>query len=105
MDNHIPDTIAGVSTWAALAAYFGSALSLSFMPKLSPVQTWVTVLTGGAVATAGFTLLHSWKPEWPQPAIVSCAFFLGLFAMPMMPTILEKLRKLIGNAELPTPKG
>lgn len=80
------ETVTGVKLLTLVPGFLGAALSLSYAKDLSRKQAVIALTLGAAVAVYGAPLLMQWLPgTWP-PALERCfAFFLGLFAMPVVP--------------------
>lgn len=95
------ETITGLKIWSILAAWLGSAISLSYMPRLSPVKMLTTLASGGLIALYAARGMRLYFKDLPDDAEIVIAFFLGLFAMPLMPVVMEKAQASIRALRVP----
>lgn len=103
MDNLI-ETIVGLKIWAVLAAWLGSAISLSYMPRLTTGKMLVTLASGGIIALYAAKAVRLYFRSLPDDSEIVVAFFLGLFAMPLMPVVIEKAQSSIRSLRIPGTK-
>lgn len=100
MDNLL-DTIAGLKLWSAIAAWLGSAISLSYMPQLSTTKMLATLASGGIIAMYAARGIRLIRPDWPDGLETIVSFFVGLLAMPLMPAAIEKAKSVIAGFKVP----
>lgn len=80
------ETVTGVKLLTLVPGFLGAALSLSYAKDLTRRQAVVALTLGAAVAVYGAPLAMQWLPgTWPAGLERCIAFFLGLFAMPLVP--------------------
>lgn len=93
------ETSTGIKLLTLIPGFVGAALSLSYAKELTRTQSIVALVLGAAVAVYGAPLVMQWLGTgWPDSLERCIAFFLGLFAMPIVPvlqdTIIVNIRKL-----------
>ncbi len=95
--------LAGVkSTGSLICALLGSAISMSYMPKLSPFQTFLAIVSGTVTAVVLAPLaLHSL--DWPDSLERGVSFLLGLLAMPLLPALVDRTKALITTMSIKFP--
>ena len=100
MDN---DVIAGVKYATGAASFIGSALSLSYAKELTRSQAVMAFLTGAFSAIGASKIMtdYAGSPPTIEPAI---AFFVGLFAMRLMPAVMDALVDNIKRFKFPGTK-
>lgn len=90
-----PDTIAGIKLATLAPGFIGAALSLSYARELTRTQALVAVGLGCAVAVYGAPLVMHWLgADWPEALERCVSFFLGLFAMPLVPALQGAIANL-----------
>lgn len=90
------------STGTLICAFLGSAISMSYMPKLTPAQTFLAVMAGTTTAVVLAPLaLHSM--DWPDSLERGVSFLLGLLAMPLLPAAVDRIKGLIGTMSIKFP--
>ena len=94
---------AGVKSAATLVwAFLGSALSMSYMPKMTRAQTAVAIAAGVVTAVALAPLaLHSLG--WPDSLERGVSFLLGLVAMPLLPALFDRAKSFISSMNIRMP--
>lgn len=95
--------LAGVKSTASLVcAFLGSTISMSYMPKLTPFQTFLAIISGTTTAVVLAPLaLHSMG--WPETLERGVSFVLGLVAMPILPVGIERLKDLVKSTSIRFP--
>lgn len=91
--------IVGVKISTLIASFIGSAVSLSYTPKLSKTQAAVSVLSGSATAVYSYKLVMHYTSLPPEIDVGLC-FLIGLVAMRAIPALFEFVGRL-GNAAIP----
>lgn len=90
-----PETVAGIKLATLVPGFLGAALSLSYAKELTRPQAIAAVALGCAVAVYGAPLVMQWLGTgWPDSLERCVAFFLGLFAMPLVPALRDAASKL-----------
>lgn len=85
----------GMRAATVLAAFFGSALSLSYAKEMTRTQAAVSVCAGVFVAVYGApVVLHVLPAPWGDISERGAAFFMGLFAMRGVPAVLGAIDNL-----------
>lgn len=85
MQDYISDFF-GIKTATLIAAFLGSAVSLSYMPQLTRWQLFSSIFTGTAIAVYGAPfVLHFF--DTPEVLERGVAFFAGLIAMRAVPVL------------------
>lgn len=90
-----PDTVVGIKLATLIPGFLGAALSLSYAKELTRPQAAVAVALGCAVAVYGAPLAMHWLgADWPESLERCVSFFLGLFAMPLVPALRNLASKI-----------
>lgn len=89
------DVVAGIKIATLIPGFIGAALSLSYAKELTRTQAAGAVALGCAVAVYGAPLAMQWLGTgWPDSLERCVAFFLGLFAMPLVPALRDAASKI-----------
>ena len=89
------ETTTGIKLLTLVPGFLGAALSLSYAKELTRPQAAVALLLGAAVSVYGSPLVMTWLGTgWPDSLERCIAFFLGLFAMPLVPALQDAIRNL-----------
>lgn len=96
----------GVSLLTLVPGFLGAALQLSYAKDLSRAQALVALALGTAVAIYGAPLVIHWMPEaWhSEPLERGFAFFMGLFAMPLVPIVQDVISTNLRKIKFPGTK-
>lgn len=83
----------GVPISALLAAFGGSVIALSMVPKVEPKRMAIAVVAGLAIGIYGSQLMV-WGHDWPAQVLPPIAFFLGLFGQMLIALVFKEGREL-----------
>lgn len=97
------ENVTGVSLLTLVAGFIGSALQLSYAKDLTRAQAVTALALGTAVAIYGAPLLLLALPDsWHAAALErGIAFFLGLFAMPLVPVLQDMISTNLRKFKFP----
>lgn len=99
---NLADFMGVKSTASVVCAFLGSAISMSYMPKMTPLQTFLAVITGMTTAVVLAPLaLHG--IGWPDSLERGVSFLLGLLAMPLLPAAVERLKAMVATMSIKFP--
>lgn len=89
------ETSTGIKLLTLIPGFLGAALSLSYAKELTRPQAAAALGLGSAVAVYGAPLAMHWLGTgWPDSLERCIAFFLGLFAMPLVPALQGAIANL-----------
>jgi len=95
MQNYF-ETLFGVKSYATLVmAFFGAAISLSYVQELSRLRLFFS-LCGGTAAAINAAPLLVYYFQIPEALEHAVAFFAGLLAMRAFPVLLAMVDRLRG---------
>lgn len=96
-------TVAGIKTATLALAFIGSALSLSYAPELTRARMITAVTVGCFSAVCAAVILREFKII-PIPAEAAVAFFVGLFAMRLLPVLMDTVADSLKKIKTPWTK-
>ena len=84
----------GVPISALLAAFGGSVIALSALPKMEPKRMAFAIVAGLAIGIYG-SQLAVWAMGWPSQVLPPVAFFLGLFGQALISMLFKDGRDVV----------